>query len=117
MHLAAYYKNGSGRSDSTDFGVIIREEDRDGEVGIRFDGGTTKEVSQDIPVQWIQRQLGIPEYGDNVSARYATGVGNVSNEVLRARVISEVESGFEVRVCFNDDGVKQSIPCEWIHSF
>ena len=117
MYLTAYYRNSGGRSDSADFGVIVREEDSNGEVEIRFDGGTTKEVSQYIPVQWIQRSLGIPEHGDNVSARFRINGGTVSNDVIRARVISEVEADFEVRVCFNDDGVQQSIPCEWIHSF
>lgn len=115
--MAAFYKNSGGRSSTTDYGVIVQTEDSDGEVKIRFDGGTTRETTQYIPVQWVQRRLGIPERGDHVSARYKESGGNVSNEAVRARVIGDVDSDFEVRVSFHADGITQTIPCEWIHSF
>merc|ERR1712048_802281 len=91
-----------------------------GVIEVRFDGGTTDQMTQLIPVDWTTRQLSVPVPGARVQCRYekVRKTGNtVSNTTANALVLSSPDVKGYCRVMFDDCGTKQKIPCEWIHKF
>merc|ERR1712048_385367 len=88
-----------------------------GEIRVRFDGCTTAEVKQHIPVGWVTLQLKIPVPGARVQCRYEKKGNRVSNNAAAALVLEHPDADGFCRVIFTDCGVTQRVPCEWIHDF